>query len=151
MYRLCKPLKGKSVKLSFDAKRSECYVPSPVTPVRIVKLPDGVVKFCNDVHLLFNQERLNKLLGADTLQSWLGSLDSNYRKAVDTSKLPDDVVLKFCKSRYIQSPSELLAWSQYLNAEAYNLVKEYNEEVANSVKEQAAQSSESAQSVEPKE
>lgn len=150
MFRLCKPLKGKSVKLSFDSKRSECYIPSSVTPVRILKLPDGVVKFCNDVHLLFNQERLRKLLGADTLQSWLGSLDSNYRKAVDTSKLPDDVVLKFCKSRYIQSPSELLAWSQYLNSEAENLVNEYNEEVANFAKQQAVQSSEPVQFSEPK-
>ena len=149
MFRLCKPIKGKSVKLSFDAKRSECYTPSPVTPVRIVKLPDGVIKFCNDVHLLFNQERLNKLLGADTLQSWLGSLDSNYRKAVDTSKLPDEVVLKFCKSRYIQSPSELLAWSSYLNAEADNLVNDYNAELAKAAEQQSSASPDPAASADP--
>ena len=38
--------------------------------------------------------------------------------------------MQFCKSRYIQSPSELLAWSDYLNAN-------YDSEVARIQAEQA--------------
>lgn len=115
-----------SVNSSFDLSRSVLYQASPVAAVRVTQLPDGVQKFNNDVKLLFNQQRLTKLLGVDTLNAWLGTLDSNYRRSVDTSKLPDKVVLDFVRSRNIQSPSELLAWSSYLNSCADKIISDYN-------------------------
>ena len=139
------------IDFTFDKARSECYQPSPVSPVRFEKLPNGGYKYNNDVRLLFNQERLRKLLGADSLTAWLGTMDNNYRKSVDTTKLPDHVVLDFVKSRNIQSPSELLQWSEYLNSCAQELVDKYNAEQAELAAAQAAEqaAAQAAQSPQP--
>lgn len=128
-----------TINFNYDKGRSECYQPSPVAPLRFEKLANGGYKYNNDVRLLFNQERLRKLLGADSLTAWLGIMDNSYRKAVDTSKLPDKVVLDFIKSRNIQSPSELLQWSSYLNSCAQELVDKYNAEQAELAAAQAAE------------
>lgn len=124
MFKLSK-IRPAKVCNNFDVKNSISYVSSIVAPLRWKELPDGCVKFQTDVTLLFNQQRIVETLGADSLKSWLGSFDAAYRSSVDTSKLPDDAVLKFIKSRYIQSPSELLAWSAYLNDEADSIVQQY--------------------------
>lgn len=114
----------------FDLINSEKYNPSPVCKARWTKLPDGSIRFNSDVRLLLRQNELSKLLGADTLSSWLGTMDTNYRRSVDTSRLPDNVVLDFVKSRNIQSPSELMAWSGYLNEKASELVERYQAQQA---------------------
>lgn len=116
------------INFDFDRQRSKVYQPSVVNEFRFEELPNGGIKYNNDVRMLFNQERLAKLLGVDSLKAWLGTMDANYRKSVDTSKLPDDVVLQFVKSRNIQSPSELLQWSSYLNSCADELVAKFNSE-----------------------
>lgn len=43
-------------------------------------------------------------------------------------KVSDTDLLSFCKSRYIQTPSELRAWSNYLNTEMSDLVQKYADE-----------------------
>lgn len=76
--------------------------------------PDGSVKYVSDVTLLFNQQRLDRMTN-NALSDWFRSVarvDSQLdaiRKA-----LPVDAVGKFIKSRYIQSPSELRRWTNYL-------------------------------------
>lgn len=113
----------------FDNGRSEFFQPSPVTDVCITELPDGCRKFQSDIFLLFNQQRLAKVLGNDTLQSWLGSI--NVRDTgIDTSKFTDDQLMSFIKSRHIQSPAELRAWSEFLNESANEVIREYDTIVA---------------------
>ena len=83
------------------------------------------ITFHDDIYMLFNQMRLvGSGVGADTIKAWLDTLTpksdalSQLRK-----KCSDDDLMSVIKSRYIQSPSELLAWSEYLNDNA-------NEEIA---------------------
>lgn len=106
--------------LSLDFSHTSIRVPSPVEPLFLfkTKTPDGeeyqVLR--DDIYLLFNQQRISQTLGVDNFSNWISSLTvpsdglSELRK-----KCSDDDLLKFCKSRHLQSPSELLAWSEYLN------------------------------------
>lgn len=74
------------------------------------------VRVCNDISLLFNQQRLQSL-GQEGIKQFLDSLQPKSPALASLrSKISDDDLLKVCKSRYIQSPSELLAWSSYLDS-----------------------------------
>lgn len=74
------------------------------------------IQVSNDIFLLFNQQRL-AALGTDTVNKWLESLTpQNDALAQLRSKCTDEQLLQFVKSKYIQSASELEAWSGYLNA-----------------------------------
>lgn len=85
----------------------------------------------NDVTLLFNQQRLLKTLGVDTLNSWLEQLTPKSDALSELrSKCTDEQLLQICKSRYIQKPCELLAWSDYLNANAKELLAQIKSENA---------------------
>ena len=98
---------------------AELYQPSPIDDLLII---DGVDldgeltnTHVNDVFLLFNQQRLSGL-GIDTINSWLASLTpKNDDLAELRAKCSDEQLLSLVKSKYIQSPSELEAWSTYLN------------------------------------
>lgn len=98
---------------------AELYQPSPIDDLLII---DGVDldgelvnTHVNDVFLLFNQQRLSGL-GIDTINSWLASLTpKNDDLAELRAKCTDEQLLSLVKSKYIQSPSELEAWSTYLN------------------------------------
>lgn len=76
--------------------------------------PDGSQRYLSDITLLFNQQRLDRMT-TNALSDWFRSVaraDSQLdaiRKA-----LPADAIGKFIKSRYIQSPSELRRWTNYL-------------------------------------
>lgn len=80
----------------------------------VFERPDGSQRYLSDITLLFNQQRLDRMT-TNALSEWFRSVarvDSQLdaiRKA-----LPADAVGKFIKSRYIQSPSELRRWTNYL-------------------------------------
>ena len=110
----------------FDISRSFQFQKNEVSEFRLVKLPDGGVKYQSDIALLFNEERLRKTLGVDTLKHWLqGFTASASSKGVDMSKFTDDEIMSFIKSRYLQSPSELRAWSEHLTQCAKELNEAY--------------------------
>lgn len=68
----------------------------------------------SDIYMLFNQQRLDRMSKA-RLISYFESLSVNEPKLSELrSKLTDDQLCSFVKSRFIQSPSELMSWSQYL-------------------------------------
>ena len=89
-----------------------------------------VMKVQTDVYMLFNQERLDKMT-SEALVNYL----SNYTGKDDglsyiRSKLNDEQLSQFVKSRYIQSPSELKSWSTYLMANYDSLLSEINSQIA---------------------
>lgn len=108
------------------------FIPSPVSSLQIQEsLPIygtcNSVKFLNDVYLLFNQQRLDRmslerfsvyLNEIQTTSSSLSSLRSN---------VSDRELLNFVKSRYIQSKSELIAWSNFITAQAEVLQQDVSE------------------------
>lgn len=81
----------------------------------------STVRVCNDISLLFNQQRL-QALGKEGIKQFLDQLTPKSPALADLrKKISDADLLKVCKSRYIQSPSELLAWSSYLDSSLTNL------------------------------
>lgn len=72
------------------------------------------VRFTSDIYMLFNQQRLDRL-SRESLLSYFDSIVVSDPKFGDLrSKLGDDQLISFVKSRFIQSQSELMAWSSYL-------------------------------------
>lgn len=96
----------------------------------------------DDIYMLFNQSRLvNSGIGRDTLQAWLNTLTPRSDSLAQLrKKCTDEQLMQICKSRYIQSPSELLAWSDYLNNNYADIVAKVH--VA---QQQAAQQHQAAQ------
>lgn len=105
----------------------------PVSPnivdalcVAVSKNTDGSVKsvhFSSDISLLFNQKRLEDTLGRDGLKKFFD--DMSARSPALTSlrqKISDDDLAAMCKSRYLQSASEILSWSNYLNENYQHLM-----------------------------
>lgn len=72
------------------------------------------IRITSDIYMLFNQQRLDKLTRAQLVE-YFDSLSVSEPKMSDLrKKMTDDQLCSFIKSRFIQTPSELMAWSQYL-------------------------------------
>ena len=110
--------------------RGVCKLMAPLTAVRTpspiedfyfdkekpVHATDDCVCIRNDLYMLFNQKRLDRM-SLQQFSEWMnhdqtGQTFSELRKHVSDSKLHD-----FVKSRYIQAPCELRAWAAYLETE----------------------------------
>lgn len=102
---------------SKDLRQSEFLENSPVNEFCFERLEvsgNEVVTLTSDVHMLFNQQRLDRM-SKDRLLAYFENLSVTDPKMSELrSKLSDDQLCSFVKSRFIQSPSELMAWSQYL-------------------------------------
>lgn len=95
------------------------YEPSPLEPLLVEKVYHGSnedefdLHYSRDVSLLLNQQRLSK-----ELQPLLADAVQRMRNTVDLSddykNLSDDDLIDTIRSRYIQSPSELKSWLNYL-------------------------------------
>lgn len=128
--RTCKDIIHVRGGKSFSRVSSISFTPSLIASMRVQELPDGDVtakKYTDDIYLLFNQKRLQNL-GIDTINNWVSSLRpvsdalSNLR-----AKCSDDELLSLVKSRHIQSQSELLAWSEYLNYNFSSILSKFSE------------------------
>lgn len=102
---------------SKELKCSEFRESSPVDQFMFQELEvDGKpsVRLTSDIYMLFNQQRLDKM-SRESLLSYFDSIQVREPKFTEIrSKLGDEQLMSFVKSRFIQSPSELMAWSQYL-------------------------------------
>lgn len=102
---------------SKELKQSEFLENSPVNEFcfeRLDKNGTEVVTLTSDIYMLFNQQRLDRM-SKDRLLAYFENLSVNEPKMCELrSKLTDDQLCSFVKSRFMQSPSELMAWSQYL-------------------------------------
>ena len=102
---------------SSELSQSEFIEESPVNEFMFQEVEhDGVksVTLTSDIFMLFNQQRLDKM-SRERLIQYFNDLSVRDTQMSDLrSKLTDDQLCSFVKSRYIQSRSELMAWSQYL-------------------------------------
>lgn len=74
----------------------------------------------SDVYDLFNQQRISNL-GADVVRDFIARNYPVSSQISDTiSKMSDDDIMASIKPRNIQSYSELMEWSKYLNAQIEN-------------------------------
>lgn len=102
---------------SKDLRQSEFLENSPVNEFCFERLEvngNEVVTLTSDIYMLFNQQRLDRM-SKDRLLAYFENLSVTDPKMRELrSKLSDDQLCSFVKSRFIQSPSELMVWSQYL-------------------------------------
>lgn len=93
--------------------------------VESIKSTSGplVDHFVSDVFLLLNQRRLDKMTLAQLQDVFSQQPPSSPLNSL-RSKMSDDQLHKFVKSRYIQSMSELQSWYEYLDQNASQLVDE---------------------------
>lgn len=102
---------------SKELRQSEFLENSPVNEFCFERLEvngNEVVTLTSDIYMLFNQQRLDRM-SKDRLLAYFENLSVTDPKMSELrSKLSDDQLCSFVKSRFIQSPSELMAWSQYL-------------------------------------
>lgn len=116
----------KGTAITVDSKLCTFYVPSPVefAYVEQTSYPD---KTCatilqTDIAMLFNQTRLDRMTAA-ALTDYLDQT-TNWRKQGNVGKYTPEQLSMFVKSRYCQSPSELMAWTDYLNMNYDSLTAE---------------------------
>ena len=106
------------------------------------------VRLTSAIYMLFNQRRLDRL-SRESLLSHFESMSVNEPKFGDLrAKLGDDQLIDFVKSRFIQSPSELMAWSQYLMSSSDAVVAELAAAQQEQQSQQSQQSSGSSESTE---
>lgn len=102
---------------SAELSQSEFIEESPVNEFMFQDIEyDGVksIRVTSDISMLFNQQRLDRM-SRERLVAYFDQLSVRDTQMSELrSKLTDDQLLSFVKSRYIQSRSELMAWSQYL-------------------------------------
>ena len=77
---------------------------------------DGVA-YRTDIYMLFNQRRLDRM-SLSQLSDWLDNQAPTNGLQQLRNKMSDFQLHQYIKSRYIQSPSELMAWSEYLQFES---------------------------------
>ena len=122
---------------SKDLRQSEFLENSPVNEFCFERLEvngNEVVTLTSDIYMLFNQQRLDRM-SKDRLLAYFENLSVTDPKMSELrSKLSDDQLCSFVKSRFIQSPSELIAWSQYLMSSQDEMI------AAAAAEEQAGQS-----------
>lgn len=102
---------------SKDLRLSEFLENSPVNEFCYERLEvngNDVVTLTSDIYMLFNQQRLDRM-SRERLVAYFDNVSVSEPKMRELrSKLSDDQLCSFVKSRFIQSPSELMSWSQYL-------------------------------------
>lgn len=106
-------------------KNTEFLQPSPLDEFMFQEVEiDGKksVTLTSDIYMLFNQQRLDRL-SRERLIDYFNNLSVQQPKFSELrSKLTDSQLISFVKSRFIQSPGELMAWSNYLMSSQDELV-----------------------------
>lgn len=104
---------------------TELYQPSPVDEfIYQERLDNGKKSICvtSDIYMLFNQQRLDKLTRENLIQYFNDMSVSQPQMNEIRSRMTDEQLCSFVKSRFIQSSSELMAWSRYLMASSDDVI-----------------------------
>lgn len=103
--------------LEVEGSRSLVLYPENKLPdITVVSEFGDCLVVTSDVYDLFNQQRISNL-GADVVRDFIARnypVSSQVSDAI--SKMSDDEIMSSIKPRNIQSYSELMEWSKYLNA-----------------------------------
>lgn len=114
---------------------TEFRVPSPIEDMNFVELPCvhsscPAVHYRNDVYALFHMQDLTRM-DLSRLSQFLDNAGKSASALSSVrSKMSDAQLRQFIKSRYIQSPSELLRWTAWLDDNYKLEVERINKELA---------------------
>lgn len=82
------------------------------------------VRYTSDIRLILHNKDLASRAGVDVASKFGQSKQPSSQIQQIMDKMSDNDLLATVRSRYIQSPSEILAWSKELSAYAENLESE---------------------------
>lgn len=100
-----------------------CQV-GPVERLRYIKDDDGVIHYVSDVNLLMNAERLRNQIGEESYLSLIRGIQP--KKSPYDDNYTDEQLFTAIKSRFIQTPSEVLAWIESLGSAGDSIRSELN-------------------------
>lgn len=100
-----------------------CQV-GPIEMLRYIKDDDGIVHYVSDVNLLMNAERLRDQIGEESYLSLIRGIQP--KKSPYDNKYTDEQLFTAIKSRFIQTPSEVLAWIESLGSAGDSIRSELN-------------------------
>lgn len=100
-----------------------CQV-GPIERLRYIKDDDGVIHYVSDVNLLMNAERLCSQIGEESYLSLIRGIQP--KKSPYDDNYTDEQLFTAIKSRFIQSPSEVLAWIESLGSAGDSIRSELN-------------------------
>lgn len=114
---------------------TEFRQPSPIEDMNFVELPCvhstyPAVHYRSDVYALFHMEDLTRMELSRLSQFLDGAGKSASSLRSVREKMSDVQLRQFIKSRYIQSPSELLRWSAWLDDNYKMEIERINKELA---------------------
>ena len=127
----------KKYNFKFGLKSSKFLKLLPVSQIRLENIGTEdrpIWKNKGDVKLLFNQQRLVEQIGLDSVRNWLSSMGTP--QSMSTANFSDEQLLTFVKSRYVQAPSDMLKWSEFLNNSATELLNDFDDIVKKNKKQQ---------------
>lgn len=149
----CSPFEGKACPLPSGTATLELDAVAPLRVFTCKRGGDVIYRHTTDVFLLLHKKDVIERMGPD-IKSYFGepSKASVIQQTIDG--MTDEQIFDSIRSRYIQSPAELKAWSEMmldeakaLKAKAQTLIEEESARVA---EEQAKLQTQSASSVEQK-
>lgn len=100
-----------------------CQV-GPIEMLRYLKDDDGVIRYVSDVNLLMNAERLRDQIGEESYLNLIRRIQP--KKSPYDNNYTDEQLFTAIKSRFIQSPSEVLAWIESLGSAGDSIRSELN-------------------------
>ena len=101
---------------------------SPVDAFQHIKVDGHLRRITSDISVLLQQNILDSLP-----RSFIDNLINNQETSVDTTNFSDDELIATCKSRYLQSPSELQSWFKSLKTNS-NYIQSYLKSLKDSSK-----------------
>lgn len=96
----------------------------PVEMLRYIKDDDGAVHYVSDVNLLMNAERLRDQIGEESYLNLIRGIQP--KKSPYDNNYTDEQLFTAIKSRFIQSPSEVLDWIKSLGSAGDSIRSELN-------------------------
>lgn len=99
-----------------------------IEQVDCINSSESYIRVRSDISMLFHAEDTAKKIGVEGFRFLSESRrvkSSSTQSMMD--KMPDDLILDTLKSRHLQHPSELLAFSEQLSAIASDMEKEYKD------------------------
>lgn len=92
---------------------------SPIDSYQQIRVDGHLRRITSDISVLLQQDILDSLP-----RSFIDNLINNNDNSIDTSSFSDDELIATCKSRYMQSPSELQSWMKSLKTNS-NYIRSY--------------------------
>lgn len=96
----------------------------PIERLRYIKDDDEVIHYVSDVNLLMNAERLRNQIGEESYLNLIRGIQP--KKSPYDDKYTDEQLFTAIKSRFIQTPSEVLTWIESLGSAGDSIRAELN-------------------------